>query len=1108
MYEVKPADKTEPNALEVGYFVTAEDWEKYQEEERVYDENGKPKCYEKGTFIYRLAGRDRETSASYYTPESLTRCLVKYALKELLKDKTADDILQLSICEPAMGSAAFLNEAVNQLAEKYLELKQEELDERIDHDDYLLEKQKVKMYLADRNVFGIDLNPVAVELAEVSLWLNCIYKSEGRAFIPWFGGQLHCGNSLIGARRQVYDTALIPRNKKQKSYWYEQEPQRVNLSDSLPEGHIFHFLLPDLGMANYQDKVIKSLASDEITKINQWRKEFCKEPYSDFEIDRLLTLTERINRLWQAHAKELRNLRHRTTDPLTIWGQDREDFASSPLQMKDKILSQEKMSEGVNNSGAYRRLKLVMDYWCALWFWPLNQADLLPSRHEYFMEIAVILGDMEMMQEPQLDLPLFPETNEEQAKELAEEYGFVNIPALCERFPRLKLVSQLAEAKHFFHWELEFADIFLLEGGFDLTLGNPPWIKVEWQEGDVLGDYEPLTVLRNLSASNLAEQREELLNRYSELKIGYFQEFAEAEGKQNFLNAVENYPLLKGTQTNLFKCFLPQAWTFSKVAGVSGFLHPEGVYDDPKGGKLRRELYHHLKAHFQFQNEKKIFPIGNRNKFSINIYQENGDKISFSNLSNLFVTKTIDESFDCEKSSSLVPGIKNEEDDWNLNGHPARIIGVDSSALKLFAKLYDAKGTPAEEARLPTLHSQQLVSVLEKFASQKKRLGDLKGEYYATVMFDETNAVKKDHTIRRDTQFPQSPQQLILSGPHFFVGTPLFQTPKQICNTHRAYDVLDLTQIPDDYLPRTNYVPDCSSSEYRDRVPCVPWDENKPVTEFYRLAARGMIGSSAERTYIPAIIPLDFAHINGVQTTVFQNNHLLVQAASFGFSVVADFFIKTTGRSNLHYTWENFPLINVSPPLQLRTLSLNCLTTYYTELWEECWRDTFTADQWTKPDDPRLNPNFFSNLTPHWQRHNALRTYYERRQALVEIDVLSAMALGLTLDELITIYRVQFPVMQQYERETYYDMNGRIVFTTNKGLTGVGFPRKGNQKKGITGWEDIQHMTEGTVDLTVEDDTLPGDPIQRTITYQAPFAKCDREQDYRIAWEAFISSDQ
>ncbi len=154
----------------------------YHEDERVYDVNDaghrKLRMYPKGSFIYRLAGRDRQKSASYYTPQVLTQCLVKYALKELLNSdrvKKADDILTITVCEPAMGSAAFLNEAVNQLADAYLERKQAELGKRIPHDEYPQELQKVRMVLADRNVFGVDLNPVAVELAEVSLWLNAIY---------------------------------------------------------------------------------------------------------------------------------------------------------------------------------------------------------------------------------------------------------------------------------------------------------------------------------------------------------------------------------------------------------------------------------------------------------------------------------------------------------------------------------------------------------------------------------------------------------------------------------------------------------------------------------------------------------------------------------------------------------------------------------------------------------------------------------------------------------------------------------------------------------------------------------------------------------------------
>ena len=151
--------------LENAWFVPASHLSDYKDDERVYDVNEaghrQLRKHPRGSFIYRLAGRDRQKSASYYTPQVLTRCLVKYALKELLgsdRVKRADDILTITVCEPAMGSAAFLNEAVNQLAEAYLERKQTELGKRIPHDDYPQELQKVRMYQADRNVFGVDLN--------------------------------------------------------------------------------------------------------------------------------------------------------------------------------------------------------------------------------------------------------------------------------------------------------------------------------------------------------------------------------------------------------------------------------------------------------------------------------------------------------------------------------------------------------------------------------------------------------------------------------------------------------------------------------------------------------------------------------------------------------------------------------------------------------------------------------------------------------------------------------------------------------------------------------------------------------------------------------------
>ena len=204
LYEVKRAG----DELDVGYFIPLRDLDQYTEDERVRNDDGTLRVHPKGEFIYRLAGREREKSASYYTPEVLTRCLVKYALKELLEDKSADDILELTICEPAMGSAAFLNEAGSQLAEAYLERKQKETGVSIPHEQRQQELQKVKMLIADRNVYGIDLNPTAVELAEVSLWLNTIYQG---GYVPWFRTQIVNGNSLIGARRQCYTLSQARR---------------------------------------------------------------------------------------------------------------------------------------------------------------------------------------------------------------------------------------------------------------------------------------------------------------------------------------------------------------------------------------------------------------------------------------------------------------------------------------------------------------------------------------------------------------------------------------------------------------------------------------------------------------------------------------------------------------------------------------------------------------------------------------------------------------------------------------------------------------------------------------------------------------------------------
>ncbi|MBL7173111.1 MAG: hypothetical protein ISS68_09770, partial [Desulfobacteraceae bacterium] len=1048
LYEVKKAGET-PNELETAYFVKDEDLEKYEEGEKVFNPDGTLIHYPKGTFIYRLAGRDRQKSASYYTPEVLTQCLVKYTLKEILKGKTADEILKLTICEMAMGSAAFLNEVVNQLAEQYLELKQKEAGVEIPHEDYQQEKQRVKMYLADNNVFGVDLNPVAVELAEVSLWLNVIHKD---AFVPWFGMQLATGNSLIGARRQVFDSGLLRGTTRKSPLWLDEAPERVMPGEKRPEKSVYHFLLPDRGMANYQDRVVKQMAGDEIKAMNAWRKDFTR-PFSKGEVAQLERLSRAADRLWEHHTRELRDIRQRTTDPLPVFGQPAQDKKQdlTDTGWKDRLFKRQVLSENVRQSSSYRRLKLVMDYWCALWFWPIEKICLLPTREEFLLEISLILeGNLyDTAPDAGEQMQLFPDTMPKQlALELVDVFGFVDVDRLCRENRLFGLVRKISKEHRFLHWELEFADIFEDRGGFDLIVGNPPWIKVEWNEGGVLGDAEPLFVVRKFSASRLNELRQETLERFN-LRSAYLAAFEEADGTQNFLNAVQNYPVLKGTQSNLYKCFLPQAWMIGSRDGISGFLHPEGVYDDPNGGLFRKAIYERLKHHLQFQNEMLLFPIGNRNKFGINISSNAPGEIRFFHIANLFKANTVDSCF-AHSGHGLVPGIKDENNQWSVQGHSKRIIQVTKPHLELFARLYDSDGTPPHQARLPALHAQSLVSVLEKFAAYPHRLGDLKGEYFSTEMWHETNAVKRDGTIRRETGFRENASHWILSGPHFYVGNPFFQTPKAICNTHRAYHVLDLTELPDDYLPRTNYVPDCDMDEYLRRTPKVPWGDRKPVTEFYRFVTKFQLSQGGERTFLNAVIPTAPGHINTCVSYLFSDLEKLLNFHAFCLSVSADFYVKTSGRPSSQSIVGTLPDVVMPKHGILRAIMLNSLTVSYAFLWTSSWKPSFVTDRWTKPD-PRLPNSHFANLTSKWHRDCPLRTDYARRQALVEIDVLAAMALGLTLEELKTIYRVQFPVLRQYEGDTWYDRNGRIVFTCNKELAGVGFSR--------AEWNEIRGMT-------------------------------------------------
>jgi hypothetical protein len=1087
LYEVKKAGTKEVNMLDQAWFVTKQELEDYKPEEIVYDEEtGRAKVYPQGVFIYRLNGRNRQKSASYYTPEVLTKCVVKYALKELLAGKKADEILNLTLCEPALGSGAFLNEAIHQLAQEYLDRKQTEAKRRISENEMEQERQKVKAFLADNRVFGVDKNPVAIELAEISLWLNTIYQGHT---IPWFGGQLAAGNSLIGARRQTFRREQLTDKGRP---WLEAVPESSRLGEARPAGGVYHFLAPDKGMCSYGDAVVKKMCPKEMKRISEWRGAFC-ERFDAADADTLERLTAAVDRLWSRHVEQLRKVRQATAHEFPVWGQPPREQRGEKLTTREReAIFSKAIGPETGPSSSYQRLKFVMDYWCALWFWPIEKADLLPSRHEFLLEVGSVLEGTVRAAEsirPAQGEFFGPE---QRSLTVGDEYGMVDLNELCkgpERSPqRLAMVREIADKHRFFHWELEFADIFADRGGFDLILGNPPWIKVEWNEGLVMGDMQPLYALRDFSAPDLAKLRDDAMTRYADLRDLYLDEYVEFDGTQAFLNAAQNYPLLLGSQSNTSKCFVTKAWDMAAADGIQGFLHQEGVYDDAKGGSLRASVYPRLRYHFQFQNGLLLFAeVAHREPFGINIYGYPRNT-RFMHISNLFDPITIERSF-AHDGHGLCGGIKDDQGEWNLDGHSHRILVVEADDLRLFARMYEADGTAPGEARLPRLHTRDLLPVLRSLSIYAKRLADAGAEKVSSEMWHETNAVKAG-TIRRETRFPSGLDELVISGPHIYVANPFFQTPRARCVQKGDYDLLDLTELPEEYLPRTNYVPDCAPAAYRARIPGVPWDADHKITDYYRVAFRGMLSQGTERNLIGAVLPPDAAHINGIQTTAYARHETLISAAAIGSSLIADFYVKTTGRSNLHYIWEQLPLLKGSPALFARVLLLICLTRHYRDLWQHCWNDVFTVERWARPD-PRLRHGRFSDLTADWSWHTPLRTDYERRQALVEIDVLVSTELGLTVEQLCTIYRIQFPVLRQYERNTWYDRNGRIVYLDGDQSYGLSTPE----------WKRKRHLDK--IERTIKDDTLPGVPRDRTIVYEGPFDQCDREEDYRTAWAEF-----
>lgn len=1049
-----------------------------------------------GSFVFRLAGRDRQRSASYYTPEVLTQCVVKHALAELLGlddyapehgssgITEATQILDLTICEPALGSGAFLNEAINQLAAEYLKRRQVELGETLDPERYRHEAQKVKAHLALHQSYGVDLNATAVELAEVSLWLNCMHPGLKA---PWFGLQLRRGNSLIGCRRATWRTSQLTDRPWAKVKKGEIAPPIDHkLADgALADDEIHHFLLPGHGWAAVADrKEARELRPDETAALREWRKSILAAP-KKADAARLRQLAAATEELWSKASERIRLTQRALRRTIDVYG--------SPIEEPTLRITRARAERVLGDpDSALGRLRALMDGWVGLWFWPLDSGVRPPSWNDWLVVAEELVG-VEDHRGPTGQLSFDDLDDFLSAEE--RDPGRLPVADLKERHAWLGIAIDAARREGAWHWELEFAPRFQA-GGFDLQVGNPPWVRPRWYEDLVLAEIDPWWGVTEAAPARQQQDRRATDLADKSAQRTYLDEIASSEGVTETLGSPVLRAVLTGVQTNLYMVMMDTTWRHLSLMGIVGLVQPIRHMTDPKARSLRRESYARLRRLFSLYNAMLLFEdIDFWVDFGLAVYGSS-QPTRFEQVSNIVHPDVADRSFRHDGAGEL-PGIQYPQGGWDLRPHAARILTITEETLTDWARLFDEPGTPATEARLLRPVTTADLEALSVLADQPVRLAD--HQYHWTSGWHEKSA-KTDGTIRWRTGVPASWDEVILQGPHFTVATPFAKQPNDPCRHNQDYSDWDLESLPQRKIPRTNYQRAVDRDVYNARLD--HW-KGKPSTTFWRLAWRAMTQPGLERSLHASLLHPGPAHIGGAFSLTLESSEATVLAAALWSSLPIDYIVKVSGTANVkEFVVARFPqpvLSRLSQQALVRTLRLNCLTADYTPLWEELYKRSWQLDRWTHPAITEVE---LGDIGSSWTMATPLRRDFERRMALVELDALAALMLGLSAEQLCAMYRTQFAVLRKYEYRMAFDAEGRKLCGYHQS---AGYRQAQLQERAKAGelpkdWTNLWTLFE-----RYESDPSSVDWLGH---YTPPFYRPDREKEMTTAFEEFQRRQQ
>ncbi len=921
-----------------------------------------------GEFLLTPVGLERKFSASFYTPEVLTRFLAREAVETLLeKDSSIERLENLKICEPAMGSGAFLNAVVDELAPRmareYRRIDQEALDKHIEKcRKQNLDPTKVKgsfvremghylarakFHLMQKCVFGVDLNPTAVELAKVSLWLNCLHD-EGN--LPFLDFKLKHGNSLVGC--------WVTRHQYEGKNWP-------------------HFLIPN-------PKALSPHLDGKVLGIKTWpfidnqetknhlkavQKSWADIPNQQVYHKRLDALAGRVQQLYDTHLEYLSEYRQAMLEAET---------AAEKLSIFERFKAK---------NTAYNQLRSMMDYWCSLWFWPHSQIDLVPNGEEF-------LRGLEWMAETPL------------AYGGTERGEQIKKSALKE----LSIARDVALAQKFFHWDLEYADIFA-EGGFDLVLGNPPWAPVKWEEEDFFEVVHPGIHLQKEDAKGRQESYKRELENSPELLKVYQEASCIVGGFVSLLRESGTYPLEDYSKINTYRFFYQRFHSLTKTGGIHSMIGQDGILSDHGCAEMRPIFYREVCKLYRFINEHKLFEdVSNTRFFLIWIAEKKKSSVLIRLIDNLYSPQTVSKC-DVEHPAAPYPGMKDEHGSFETRGHPDRIIVLDSAGLGALAKF--EPDTPWDRVKLPTIHGKIEYNVLKRLAEHPAKFDKI--NFYYAQMLNETNSPKAG-LITRKPGSSKSLSHACMSGPNIFVGNPAVKVPNSGCNNQRDFSEVDLTTVPDSFFPDTVFQTTEKGIKSPEYLSPTPW--GSVHSQEPRIIARQMVSTTGGRTLSSALIPPGPSHVHSMSSLSFKDHNELVYTSGLFHSLIYDFLMRSISGGTIGQgIYEMTPTLTpeqvmcpLVPALMIRALRLSCISEHYKPLWKEVWQQGFIEFVVQSPYMPELP---YSTLTSQWKRHSCIRSTEAREQALCEIDAIVAILFGFEKETLLNLYRSQFGVLQK-----------------------------------------------------------------------------------------------